>query len=96
MRQLPADSDSIHAAACSNVRVTYDWKHFMYEDYDRALFNSFAANSTPNIIVTSPGTHDCMHYPAEYYHHGLQMKRYAEHLHLVRLLLLKEPYFVSS
>lgn len=69
---------------CSNVRVTYDWKHFMYEDYDRALFYSFAADNTPNIIVTSPGTHDCMHYPAEYYHHGLQMKRFAEHLHSVR------------
>jgi hypothetical protein len=55
----------------------------MYEDYDRALFNSFAANNTPNIIVTSPGTHDCMHYPAEFYHHGLQMRRYAEHLQSV-------------
>lgn len=67
----------------SNVRVTYDWKHFMYEDYDRTLFNDFAVNTTPHILVTSPGTHDCMHYPAEYYHHGLQMRRFAQHMHML-------------
>ena len=33
------------------------------------------------MLVTSPGTHDCMHYPAEFYHHGLEMRRYAQHLH---------------
>ena len=60
----------------------------MYEDYDRALFNSWAANTTPDIIFTSPGTHDCMHYPAEHYHHGLEMRRYAEHLHLVSCMQL--------
>ena len=22
-----------------NINITYDWKHFMYEDYDRWLYN---------------------------------------------------------
>lgn len=23
----------------SNITITYNWKHFIYEDYDRALYN---------------------------------------------------------
>ena len=54
------------------------------QDYDRQLFNSFAAGRTPDLIITSPGAHDCFHYPAEYSHHGLELRRYYQHLHLVR------------
>jgi hypothetical protein len=73
-----------HTHARRNVRVTYNWKHFLYEDYDRALFGGLPANGTPSLLVTSPGTHDCMHYPAEFFHHGLEMRRFAQHMHLVR------------
>ena len=56
------------------------------QDYDRQLFNSFAAGRTPDLIITSPGAHDCFHYPAEYSHHSLELRRYYQHLHLVRTI----------
>ena len=31
------------------------------QDYDRQLFNGFLAGKTPDIIITSPGAHDCVH-----------------------------------
>ena len=46
-----------------NVTLTYDWKHFMYEDYDRALFNSWEKEGGPDFLVLSPGAHDCYHDP---------------------------------
>ena len=55
------------------------------QDYDRQLFNSFAAGKTPDLIITSPGAHDCFHYPVELAHHGLELRRYYQHLHLVRM-----------
>lgn len=39
----------------SNVTLTYDWKHFMYEDYDRALFNSWEKQGGPHYVFVSPG-----------------------------------------
>ena len=39
----------------SNVTVTYDWKHFMYEDHDRALFNSWQQEGGPHYVIVSPG-----------------------------------------
>lgn len=50
----------------ANVTLTYDWKHLMYEDYDRALFNSWAGEAGvagPDYVVVSPGAHDCFHEP---------------------------------
>ena len=63
----------------------------MLQDYDRQLFNGFLARRTPDILITSPGAHDCLHYPAEYQHHGLEMQRYYQHLRLVRCHLDSPP-----
>lgn len=61
------------------------------QDYDRQLFNGFLAGKTPDIIITSPGAHDCVHYPAEWYHHGLEMRRYYQDLHRVRCSTASSP-----
>lgn len=47
----------------SNVTLTYDWKHMAYEDYDRALFKSWAVEGGPDYVIVSPGAHDCFHEP---------------------------------
>lgn len=39
----------------SNVTVTYSWKHFMYEDQDRALFNSWQQRGGPQHVIVSAG-----------------------------------------
>lgn len=49
-------------------RITFDWKHFTYEDYDQWLFSTdgpWKANSTkgsfPDILVVHLGLHTCVH-----------------------------------
>ena len=39
----------------NNVTVTFDWKHLMYEDYDRALFESWEKEGGPHYVFVSPG-----------------------------------------
>ncbi len=39
----------------NNVTVTFDWKHLMYEDYDRALFESWEKDGGPHYLFVSPG-----------------------------------------
>ena len=39
----------------NNVKVTFDWKHLMYEDYDRALFKSWEEDGGPHYVFVSPG-----------------------------------------
>lgn len=68
----------------ANVTLTYDWKHLMYEDYDRALFNSWAGEAGvagPDYVLVSPGAHDCFHEPEDWKHHVLQLQKLAKHLH---------------
>ncbi|KAK9908144.1 hypothetical protein WJX75_003271 [Coccomyxa subellipsoidea] len=65
----------------SNVTLTYDWKHMAYEDYDRALFKSWAVEGGPDYVIVSPGAHDCFHEPEDHKHHALQLGRLARHLH---------------
>eukprot|EP01038_Epipyxis_sp_PR26KG_P015975 gene15975-21681_t len=51
----------------SNGKLSYDWKHFPFEDYDKWLFGetglwSSANNySFPDILVIQVGTHTCIH-----------------------------------
>ena len=77
----------VHVSCSMSTHPTYDACLTLgsgaLQDYDRQLFNSFAAGRTPDLIITSPGAHDCFHYPAEYAHHGLELRRYYQHLHLV-------------
>ena len=40
----------------TNVTVTFDWKHLMYEDYDRALFEMWKKEGGPHYVFVSPGT----------------------------------------
>ena len=48
-------------------KVSFDWKHFTYEDYDEWLFGEngrWNANSTmrrPDVFVFEFGIHTCMH-----------------------------------
>ena len=44
-----------HTSMGSNVTVTYGWKHFMYEDQDRALFNSWQQQGGPHYVIMSAG-----------------------------------------
>ena len=38
-----------------NIDITYDWKHLIYEDYDRALYNRCIVGLCGHVvIVTSP------------------------------------------
>ena len=39
----------------ANVTVTFDWKHLMYEDYDRALFETWKKEGGPHYVILSPG-----------------------------------------
>ncbi len=39
----------------TNVTVTFDWKHLMYEDYDRALFEMWKKEGGPHYVFLSPG-----------------------------------------
>lgn len=40
-----------------NIDITYDWKHFMYEDYDRALYNRCTKAYTTGESERSVCTH---------------------------------------
>ena len=43
-----------HTSWGSNITITFDWKHMMYEDYDRALFR-WDKEGGPHYLFTSPG-----------------------------------------
>ena len=45
------------------MTLTYEWKHFIYEDYDRQLFNSWEGGGGPDYLFISAGAHDCYHEP---------------------------------
>ncbi|CAK0784612.1 hypothetical protein CVIRNUC_007816 [Coccomyxa viridis] len=72
----------------SNVTVTYDWKHFMYEDHDRALFDSWQQKGGPHYVVVSPGGHDCYHNPEDYEYHSVEAVRLAKHLHMLPAIVI--------
>ena len=44
----------------SNISITYDWKHFIYEDYDRWLYNRRVRCSLlrPSVLAVD-GADDC-------------------------------------
>lgn len=44
-----------HTSWGSNITITFDWKHMMYEDYDRALFARWDREGGPHYLFTSPG-----------------------------------------
>ena len=39
----------------NNVTVTFAWKHLMYEDYDRHLFDTWQKGRGPDYVFVSPG-----------------------------------------
>jgi hypothetical protein len=47
----------------ANLTVSYAWKHFMYEDYERGMFNSWEGGGGPHYLFLSSGAHDCFHEP---------------------------------
>ena len=52
------------SALGSNITLTYAWKHLIYEDFDRTLFQEWENNQTrPDYLFLSPGGHDCYHEP---------------------------------
>lgn len=64
-----------------NIEITFDWKHLIYEDYDRALYNRWeAGKNRPQFLFVSPGIHDCYHAPEEYEHHARELAKLASHL----------------
>lgn len=59
--------------------LTFDWKHFPYEDYDQWLFgetgpwNKKSAERRPDILTVQMGMHTCWHAHTRNSHaHGLQ------------------------
>lgn len=63
---LNEKSCSTHYASTefgTNITITYSWKHLMYEDFDRGLFNSWEQEGGPDYLFISPGSHDCYHAP---------------------------------
>ena len=47
-----------HTSWGSNITITFDWKHMMYEDYDRALFARWDKEGGPHYLFISPGQAD--------------------------------------
>ena len=63
-----------------NITITLDWKHFMYEDYDRTLLYEFEEKRSPDLFIISPGLHDCWHYPTDVAWHISQLRRLMAHI----------------